>query len=428
MKRVVQELRTKYNVHTIPYVNGRLFDPASHSYTHPAGTGDAVSCTLPVEPALGPFRRDQLVYATEKYETPIHFHIADPSDPWWQNKYRDNVDELVNGLGVDGVYIDQLAAAGPMLDFSPGRSHGLGGGAWWSAGIAGMLAAIQTKTDAPVAVEGNAEDKLGVVQAMLVPSSFGVAFARNGTDGDLPGNKHGVHAPAFAAVYGGYSVFFGAIYGTADLIHPDFLCAKLAVTFCAGTQVGWFDVGGVVGAQNFDLSCGATGELGLWMDPERDPEVDFVRLIARSRALVRDFVAFGRLGHPPIRVGAPVPIFSAPAGAGFDNKGPFPTLSAAVWIAPNGTSAVLLLVTATHDAVVADYDLDPKWYLICPDGRASGYTAVSTLRPNGERSAVERSAPGDLIKVRLTVPGRDVVMVHLECARARGLPPPLPHR
>ena len=148
------------------------------------------------------------------------------------------VEQLVGGLGVDGVYIDQLAAAGPVLDFAPGRSHGTGGGSWWSTGISGMLAAIRTKTpDAPVAVEGNAEDKIGVVQAMLVPSSFHVPFARNGSDGDVAGSRHGVHAPAFAAVYGGYSVFFGDIYGAADLVHPDVLCAKLAGTFCAGTQL-----------------------------------------------------------------------------------------------------------------------------------------------------------------------------------------------
>ena len=47
------------------YVNGRLFDPASYSYSNPAGTGDAVSCAIPMEPALGPFRRDQLVYYNE---------------------------------------------------------------------------------------------------------------------------------------------------------------------------------------------------------------------------------------------------------------------------------------------------------------------------------------------------------------------------
>ena len=117
---------------------------------------------------------------------------------------------------MDGVYLDQLAAAGPVLDFSPGRSHGAGGGAWWSSGVGGMLEAIRTKTPAaPVTVEGNAEDKIGVVQGMLVPSSFGVAFARNGSEGDPAGSRRGVHAPAFVAVYGGYNVFFGDIYNVA---------------------------------------------------------------------------------------------------------------------------------------------------------------------------------------------------------------------
>lgn len=72
--------------------------------------------------------------------------------------------------------------------------------------------------------------------------------------------------------------------------------------------------------------------------------------------MVRDIVTFGRLGHPPTRVGLPVPIFSAPAGIIFPNDGPFPTLSAAVWIAPNRTSAVLLLAAPTHDDVKAVRD------------------------------------------------------------------------
>ena len=70
-----------------------------------------------------------------------------------------------------------------------------------------------------------------VVQAMLVPSSFGVAFAHNGTDG-VPGHQHGVHAPAFAAVYGGYAItkksgnmfrvglFLDFIWLTTRTMHP----------------------------------------------------------------------------------------------------------------------------------------------------------------------------------------------------------------
>lgn len=424
MAQVVEELRTKHNVHTVPYTNGRLFDIAAQSYTHPAGTGNGVCCAAPTEPALGPFKQGQLEYATEVYEQPgVFFHIADPTDTWWQNKYRDVVDRLVNGLGVDGVYIDQLAAAGPMLDFTPGRSHGTGGGSWWSSGIAGMLGAVRTKTpNAPVFVEGNAEDKIGVVQGMLVPSSLGYAFARNvsAPADSSRRSRTGVLTPAFVAVYGGYNIFFGDIYTAADLAHPDILCAKLAGTFCAGTQVGWFDVGGVVGTPDFDQSCGETGQLGLWMDPKHDPEVAFLRKIAATRALVRDFVTFGRLGHPPTRVGKPVPIFSAPVVAvgepEFSNRGPFPKLSTAVWIAANGTSAILLLAAPTHVAMAAHYDLDPaRWYLDCPQEDGGGGYGVSVLRADGQHGMMGRHIAGAVVKVRLTVPGRDVIAVHLEC-------------
>ena len=111
------------------------------------------------------------------------FHIADPTSRWWQERYAQVVARLVHDIGVDGVYLDQLAAAAPALDFSAGRAHGAGGGAWWSRGVREMLAAIRTHTpSAPMVTEGNAEDKIGVVQGMLTLASFDAAFARNGTD------------------------------------------------------------------------------------------------------------------------------------------------------------------------------------------------------------------------------------------------------
>ena len=41
---------------------------------------------------------------------------------------------------------------------------------------------MSTLTRAPMVTEGNAEDKIGVVQGMLTLASFDAAFARNGTD------------------------------------------------------------------------------------------------------------------------------------------------------------------------------------------------------------------------------------------------------
>ena len=118
-------------------------------------------------------------------------------------------------------------------------------------------------------------------------------------------------------------------------------------------------------------------------------------------------------GHPPTRVGKPVPIFSAPEGVIFLNHGPFPKLSAAVWIAPNSTSAVLLLAAPTHEAVAADFDLDPaRWYLTCPG--SDGY-AVSILQSGGQRNALGVYAAQAVVPVRLVVAGRDVNIVHIEC-------------
>ena len=223
------------------------------------------------------------------------------------------------------------------------------------------------------------------------------------------------------AVYGGYNIFFGDIYSASDFAYPDILCAKIAGTFCAGTQVGWFDVGGVGNTSDFDKSCGETGQLGLWMDPKHDPEVAFLKKIAASRAVVRDFVTFGRLGHPPTRVGSSVSIFSAPVEkAGFPNheSRPFPKLFASVWIAPNETSAVLLLAAPTHEDVAADYDLDvARWYLHCNRGLDDGYT-VSTLRSEGQREIVGTYDSGSIVKVRQVVPGRDVIIIHIECQAA----------
>ena len=155
------------------------------------------------------------------------------------------------------------------------------------------------------------------------------------------------------------------------------------------------------------------------MNPKHDPEVAFLRKIAASRAVVRDFVTFGRLGYPPTRVGASVAIFSAPADeAGFPNRGPFPKLSASIWIAPNETAAVLLLVAPTHEDVAADYDLDvARWYLHCNQRLGRGYT-VSTLRPKGQREVVGTYASGSIVKVRQVVPGRGVIIIHIECQAA----------
>ena len=222
----------------------------------------------------------------------------------------------------------------------------------------------------------------------------------------------GVLAPAFVAVYGGYNLFFGDIYSAEDLRFPDVLCARLAGTFVAGTQVGWFSLGGVTHGPNVDTKCGEMGEETLWMDPRHDPEVQFLKKVAAARARVREHLVHGRLGLPPARVGAAVPTFSAPSDGGpIRNPGPFPKLSVGVWLAANGSSAVLLMATPTLEAMRADYDLQAEQYLECDGYQLTEIVSngSSTMRP------LRRYPRGSTIPVRRLVSGRDVVVLQVTC-------------
>ena len=53
-----------------------------------------------------------------------------PADLTWQHTIADTVGNIV-GAGAAGVYIDQIAAAGPKPCFDPSHGHPLGGGSHW---------------------------------------------------------------------------------------------------------------------------------------------------------------------------------------------------------------------------------------------------------------------------------------------------------
>ena len=178
-----------------------------------------------------------------------------------------------------------------------------------------------------------------------------------------------------------------------------------------------FSLGGVVHGPNVDTRCGMMGEESMWLSPKHDPEVLFLKKIASARSSVRGHLVHGRLGLPPKRVGSSVPTFSAPGAAGpIRNPGPFPKLSVAIWIAPDGGSSVLLLATPTHDAVRADYDIDPMEYVQCTSAH-NAYHLVEVVSHGLETTRLVGRYPIGLgkIPVRRVIPGRDVVVMQLSC-------------
>ena len=62
-----------------------------------------------------------------------------PHTQYWQQIITKVVDKLTNEYGTDGVYIDQIAAAGPRPCFDKSHNHSIGGGNHWVSGYQNML-------------------------------------------------------------------------------------------------------------------------------------------------------------------------------------------------------------------------------------------------------------------------------------------------
>jgi hypothetical protein len=147
-----------------------------------------------------------------------------PSTALWRERVCDIVLRLFEQYGLNGVYIDQVAAAQPRLCFDPSHGHRLGGGCWWTQGYWKMLEAIRSAkpADCMLTTECNAEPYIKWFDGYLT---------WHWQEQDM--------VPAFSAVYGGAIQMFGRAYRggpSQDLANR----MKAAQQLVFGEQIGWF--------------------------------------------------------------------------------------------------------------------------------------------------------------------------------------------
>ena len=193
--------------------------------------------------------------------------------------------------GLDGVYIDQIAAAGPRPCFDPSHGHALGGGDHWVKGYGAMLDKVRGKAKRPhmILTESNAEPFMQGVQLFLTLVGF-----ERGEPHFYPslGSAETI-VPAFQAIYGGYVLAVGAEFFREDLVpDPNVFASKIAAQFSFGAQMGWFSLGG---RDNQDPPMGM---FDLLMDPEYDAEITYLRTLSRAKQLAADWLNFGRAMRP----------------------------------------------------------------------------------------------------------------------------------
>lgn len=212
------------NVFVMPYINGRLWD------TRDRGTEDFEFTKL-ARPSAAKDETGQPI--TESYGskendgTPVKLAVMCPTTELWQRTVRETVLRIMNEVGTKGVYIDQIAAAGPVLCMDPTHGHPLGGGHWWTEeGYWKLLAALRDAMpqDRMITTECNAEPYIRFM------------------DGYLTWHwQWDSMVPAFPAIYAGAIQMFSRAYNGTGPTRNDAFCMRMGQQLVFGEQIGWLN-------------------------------------------------------------------------------------------------------------------------------------------------------------------------------------------
>lgn len=363
----VEELQST-DLHIMPYINGRIADPNSQAWNEQHL--DAAVAKI-AAPRVEPSHRE---HYTEVYGTSSHQLVPTcPSAEEWRETVRDIVRRLHDEVGVDGVYLDQIAAVSPPLCFDPEHGHPLGGGSHSVEAFRDLLAElnIDSGEDPQVALtsECNAEPYMSELSGYLLWHS-----AR--TD----------QVPLFPTVYGDYNITFGREFYESDLDDPTVFASKIAQQFSYGAQLGW--ITRPVAERLLDSLYAETA--------------NFLDEIVSTLSIVRPYVLEGRRLRDP----------QSPSLAFRELKWDMhhhgtwdielPVVMASAWQAPTESGVVVTMVNWTADLHT------PIWQL-GPEQLSSLSASEYTIQDLGSDSEMSFSrVDGDTIELETVIPARSV--------------------
>ncbi|MFB3788017.1 MAG: DUF6259 domain-containing protein [bacterium] len=342
----------------MPYINGRLWDPATESWKNQKAE---TACAI----------NEKGEKYVEVYGSKVPLSPMCPFTELWKTTVTNLVDRLLNEVGVKAVYIDQISAAAAKPCFAEGHGHPLGGGTYWIQGYRDLLERcrqVQPKGTA-LTTEENADPWNDLLHAWLMVNTR--------EDG-------GEIVPLYPAVYGGRAISFGFQYIQGDDFtyrYPFRL--KMAQAFVFGSQLGW------VGAQVLQESSKA--------------EAEFLKALCLARHASRDALQFGEL-LPPLALEGGGTVSWTDADNATHTQ---PAVLASAWRAPAGDVKIALTnvaddertVTLTLDRRHLDKDGGQSLQLLSEDktltvafkpGENDRWRGEVTLPPRGARVYLAR--------------------------------------
>ena len=194
----------------MPYTNGRLWSADTAGYL--------------MAELFAVMRADGTRYM-EKYApwTPYQAVMC-PSCPKWHHVMRNFASRILDELGAQSIFMDQIGAAAAVPCYDRSHGHPVGGGGWWYDGYETALRPIRASYNdkgAFLTTEGSCEPFIGMVDGFLE------VVAR--TPDDLP---------FYNAVYSGYTTYFCSPENNDD--DPAAFRALQTRELLWGNSLGWF--------------------------------------------------------------------------------------------------------------------------------------------------------------------------------------------
>lgn len=248
---------------------------------------------------------------------------------WWEIM-EDVTSYLVDDVGFDGVYYDQITAHAGFPCYSHDHGHLPGGGSYWAEEYVAMLEKIRrdNKNHGYLFSECNSESYMKSLDGVLTWT-----WAYEG------------EVPAFVTVYAGYIQFVGRSFGGND----DWFRCATARCLLYGQQIGW---------------CGA----GIVND---EKNMGFLKKYVGIRYAYSQFFRAATLCRPP-EVSTSAPKLQSPPHLWFKEPVIFEQVQAAAWRGYEGDKIVLFVANLNEgesDYTIrfsaSEYGIDPAKL---PDG------------------------------------------------------------
>ncbi len=214
-KDMVAETRS-LGAFVTPYINGRLWDPATPSYK--AENAKEASCR----------KADGTLY-TEVYSSKVLNTVTCPASELWQKKLHYLNRYILDSLGTDGVYMDQIGCAPAEPCYADNHGHGKGGGSWWPDAYRHVLTDMRQSfytADQAMSTEENAEPYIDKFDMMLIVNSPHAGYMRM--------------VPLFPLIYSDRCVYSGFTY-IPWKINDGSLRYMTMKSLLWGSQLGWVE-------------------------------------------------------------------------------------------------------------------------------------------------------------------------------------------